>query len=920
MPHILEHTTLCGSKKYPVRDPFFKMLNRSTASYMNAWTASDWTMYPFSSENKKDIENLRSVYLDACFNPLLRKMDFKQEGWRLEHEDLNDPKSRIIFKGVVYNEMKGAFSDSSAWFCQRAQQHLLKGTAYENVSGGDPEYITDLTHELLVEFHRKHYHPSNGMFYSYGNGYPLEQHLSALSKQLEAYEKIEPSRTLFQAQLTKLERTERIFEKCQPDPMGDPERQGKLSVSFITNEPNDHYSCFVMKILSYLLVDGQASPMFKALIDTNLGSDFTANTGYDSSTLPTSFSVGLQGLKKEDFGKVEETIMDVLEKFSKQEFDMKRVEAVLHQIELNMKNKTSSFGLGLAQSIVSAWSLSDPSKDIDLSQSLKTSEFIERLRLDMKEDSRFFNKLVEQHMLNNNKLVFGMEPSAEYIEHLNDNEAKRLKDKVEKLSDTEKTKIFEEAHILKSQQETKTNNYCLPLLNVHEDIPKDGKSYPIDLSQISSFPVYWRKSKTNGITYFKSIHTSSSGLETETLKLLPLVTNLMGHLGTSSLSPAEFEEQIRQKTGGIHFSSFLSSAQNDSNKFQLGVSTSGYCLDKNLDVFYDLLALGWNETDFPKNVPKVKTLITSLSASLSNSVSDSGHRYAMRLAASKVSAFHRIGELQSGLTFVEYLNQLTDFESLTYELDKVLKNNIKTSFKSRYACIFDESQEENKKNIMKLTGALGNTPLQTPYDQNAFIEAETVDGSKDSSLLWLSLPFNTSFSAKAIKTVPVAHPDAIKLQVLAKLMTHYYLHREIREKGGAYGGGCAYSDGMFSFYSYRDPNPSNSVETYRKACEWVQSHKFTEEELNEAKLTIFGQMDAPISASSEGMAEFSNFITPEIRQKRRQALMEVTLEDVNDVARKYLSDNNPSCSVVLAPSDKAAPATSWVQDKASILA
>lgn len=188
LPHILEHTTLCGSTKYPVRDPFFKMLNRSLASYMNAWTASEHTAYPFCTANRQDYANLRDVYCDAVFFPKLSEFDFLQEGWRLEADDPQSPVSPLRFKGVVYNEMKGAFSDVESLFAQRLQQHMFQGSVYGHVSGGDPAAIVDLTHEHLVQFHRKHYHPSNALFYTYGDQ-PLAETLSYIDDKLKTFKR-----------------------------------------------------------------------------------------------------------------------------------------------------------------------------------------------------------------------------------------------------------------------------------------------------------------------------------------------------------------------------------------------------------------------------------------------------------------------------------------------------------------------------------------------------------------------------------------------------------------------------------------------------------------------------------------------------------------------------------------------------------
>jgi hypothetical protein len=216
VPHILEHTVLCGSKKYPVRDPFFKMLNRSMASYMNAWTASEHTAYPFCTANQQDYANLRDVYCDAVFNPHLSKMDFLQEGWRLEHADPANPDSQIQFKGVVYNEMKGALSDSESLFATRAQQRLFPGTIYGHVSGGDPPNIVDLTHEQLQEFHATHYHPSNALFYTYGN-FPLEESLSYIDSKLAQFNKGKAHKIAFPPSWTP-PKDHRIKLSCPLDP------------------------------------------------------------------------------------------------------------------------------------------------------------------------------------------------------------------------------------------------------------------------------------------------------------------------------------------------------------------------------------------------------------------------------------------------------------------------------------------------------------------------------------------------------------------------------------------------------------------------------------------------------------------------------------------------------------------------------
>lgn len=275
--HILEHTVLCGSEKYPVRDPFFKMLNRSLSTFMNAMTGFDYTIYPFSTQNPRDFSNLMSVYLDAVFFPNVDPRDFRQEGWRLENELVEDKNSPIVFKGIVYNEMKGALAETNDLFFTRMFQNMLPGTTYEHVSGGDPPNILDLTYEQLKNFHQTFYHPSNSYFFTYGN-LELEKHLKQINDTaLSRFQKSASNTSI--GEVKKFNSPKTVTIECPPDPMVEPDKQIKMSLSFLTNEINDINETFAMKILGSLLTDGQNSPMYQALIQSQIGSNFTAGTG-----------------------------------------------------------------------------------------------------------------------------------------------------------------------------------------------------------------------------------------------------------------------------------------------------------------------------------------------------------------------------------------------------------------------------------------------------------------------------------------------------------------------------------------------------------------------------------------------------------------------------------------------------------------
>lgn len=361
--HILEHVALCGSSHYPVRDPFFKMLNRSAATFMNAMTWDDQTMYPFSSQNSTDFYNLLNVYLDSCFSPLLTEFDFLQEGWRLEHKGQNT--SPVIFKGVVYNEMKGALADVNSLYQTRLQQALFQGTPYGFNSGGEPPEIPTLTHARLVEFHRERYHPSNANFYSYGS-FPVRRHMDVVETVIN---KIAPlSSTL--PPLSNIHRwmNPKTASVNGPlDPLASPDNQCKLSVAYLANQSSDSFEAFVAQILTKLLISGASSPMYKALIQSKLGAEYAPGTGFNPYTSHNTISFGLSGISKANCPKIEQAILDTLESCAKVGFSASRIDSTFHLVELALKSRTKMFGMNLGYSVLKTMLHNgDPLEAIDL--------------------------------------------------------------------------------------------------------------------------------------------------------------------------------------------------------------------------------------------------------------------------------------------------------------------------------------------------------------------------------------------------------------------------------------------------------------------------------------------------------------------------------------------------------------------------
>ncbi|KAF9395252.1 Mitochondrial presequence protease [Podila verticillata] len=889
VPHILEHTTLCGSRSYPVRDPFFKMLNRSMATFMNAYTASDYTLYPFSTTNPVDYKNLRNVYMDAAFFPHLRELDFKQEGWRLEHENPNDKTSPIVFKGIVYNEMKGQMADAGYLYWSKVQQYMFPGTTYANNSGGDPANITDLTHEELVHFHKTHYHPSNAKFYTYGN-FPLEDSLAFINTKLQEFSPITPP--VAEKVVKPFDSPRRVALTCPVDPMASPDKQAKMSVSFLTNKATDTFDGFALRILSDLLTDGHASPMYKALIESNLGSEYSANTGYDSSTFVSSISFGVQGMKQDNITQVEETIMKVLQQVKEEGVDPKRIEAIVHQMELGQKHKTSFFGMSLMQGLSSGWF--NGCNPVDL---LELNKNIERLKSEIAAGP-FFQNLISKYLLSNHhKLVFTMTPSPDYGAEVAANETTRLMGKTSVLTNADKETIYEQGQALLKNQEQVEDVSCLPTLKV-EDIAKKTKTYALEHSAVNSVPVQWRPTSTNGITYFRGVSVIP-GLTPELKQYLPLFTDSLTSLGTHKRAMSEIDDDIRLYTGGIRVAPFLSTNHSSIDSTEEGVSFSSYCLDRNQEHMYDLLGSLVRETNFD-NVDKLRTLIQGNASSLSNSVADSGHAFARTNAGSHLTPAGNASELYGGMTQVQFMNALSQREDLS-EVSQRLKEIAALAIKRsslRLALTCGEDQIPRNHDIAsQFVSRLDASPM------GSLPQPEFVPSFKNS---FFPLPYGINFTSMCLRGVPYTHEDGAKLQILGSLMSNLYLHREIREKNGAYGGGAGYSPtgGLFSFYSYRDPSPQKTLATYEESVRWVVDRaSFSDQELAEAKLSIFQRMDAPISAAEEGMVVFTEGITDEMRQTRREQLLKVTSEDVKDVASRYLL-GQPSSHCILGEKDQ----------------
>ncbi|CAB1423053.1 unnamed protein product [Pleuronectes platessa] len=524
VPHILEHTVLCGSEKYPCRDPFFKMLNRSLSTFMNAFTASDYTMYPFSTQNGKDFQNLLSVYLDAVFFPCLREQDFWQEGWRLENEEPTDPSSPLVFKGVVFNEMKGVFSDNERVYAQHLQNKLYPDHTYSVVSGGEPLVIPDLTWEQLKQFHATHYHPSNARFFTYGD-LPLEQHLQQIEEEaLSRFQRIEPNTDV------------------PPQPHWS--SPNSLCVSYLLGDITDTFEGFTVSLLSELMISGPNSPFYKALIEPKIGSDFSSVVGYDGSTKEASFSIGLQGMAEEDTERVKQIISQTMDHIIQNGFEEERIEALLHKIEIQMKHQSTNFGLSLASYIASAWN-----HDGDPVQLLQISGSVAKFKQALVDNPRFLQDKVKHYFKENtHRLTLSMSPDEAYLEKQAKAEEEKLQRKIQALSDSDRKEIYEKGLELLAAQSQTQDVSCLPALKMCDIEPKINPT-AVQMGSAGGVPVQFCEQPTNGLVYFRAM-CSLNTLPEDLRLYVPLFCSVITRMGSGDLDyratgPADGAEDRR---------------------------------------------------------------------------------------------------------------------------------------------------------------------------------------------------------------------------------------------------------------------------------------------------------------------------------------------------------------------------------------
>ena len=892
--HILEHTALCGSKKYPVRDPFFMMIRRSLNTFMNAFTSSDWTAYPFASQNKKDFNNLLDVYLDAVFFTRLDELDFLQEGHRIEFKEASNADSDLEYKGVVFNEMKGAMSSPVSVLWQEVSKYLYPTSTYHYNSGGEPQDIPDLTYQQLKDFHKTHYHPSNAVFMTFGD-IPVSEHQEKFEAQaLQYFEKLNVNISVkpekrYLAPVS-------VEEAYAYDAVGDESIEDKTHhvMSWLLGPCTSLDDMMKANLLSQVLFDNSSSPLRQALEKTDLGAAPSPLCGLEDSNYEMCFLAGIEGSKVENAQAFETLVLDVLNDVAANGIPHEKLEAVLHQLELSQREvggDSYPFGLQLILSgLTAAIHRSDPSSLLNL------DPVIESLREDIK-DPAFIKKLVGELLLENQHRVrLTLRPDENLSQRKEQAEKAHLASIKSALSDEDRQLVINRAQELEERQLQVDDPEVLPKVGL-DDVPDEMSIPEATALPISGIDSTIYKQGTNGLVYHEVV-CELPALTDDELAVLPYYSSCLTELGCGDKDYLQMQEIQSSVSGGIHAHHSIRAFTDDEQKVRAYYIISGKALNRNNKHLAELMCETLNNARFDE-AERITELITQMRSRRERSVTGSGHALAMTAAASGLSPVAQLSHKFGGLAGIKTLKALDDSHhdeaaiNKTMQLFKSIHEKIKASAKS-YMLTLEADKVDD---VVAQFESVWNENSSAAIDTFTLAEIK-----QKTEQMWIA---NTqvNFCAKAYPTVTMAHPDAAALSVLGGFLRNGYLHTAIREQGGAYGGGASHDTNIaaFKFYSYRDPRLAETLADFDNAISWVLDNQHEERQLEEAILGVIGSIDKPGSPAGEARSAFHNTLHGRSREKLqafRKQVLEVSLDDLKRVTETYLKNGEASTAVI----------------------
>ncbi|RKM21821.1 peptidase M16 [Moraxella catarrhalis] len=909
--HILEHVVLCGSQKYPVRDPFFSMVKRSLNTFMNAMTASDWTVYPFASQNKKDFFNLLSVYLDAVFFPNIHPLDFAQEGVRVEINQNNQPE----YHGIVFNEMKGAMSGEIDQLYYALMPQLFPTTTYHYNSGGDPAQIPKMTHEDLVAFHQTYYHPSNAIIMSFGNIAVDEIQAKIHDEALSHFDDIQrPAQgKKFTSVIEKpLSQPIQVYETYSAD--RDDKQMTHHVLAWLLPTITDPRLRLSLRLMEGVLVEHSGSPLRAYLESHPLAVAPSPLLGLDDSHYQMVFYAGVRGSEPEHTEALEKGILALLNQIADNPISQEVIETILHQIEIDQRHiggDSMPYGLTLMlEAFSTAVHGGDP---LDVWQ---IDEHLAWLKQQAGEPN-WIQNLIRQYLIDNpHRVRLTLSADTKKAARLVDEENQALATLDTTLSDDDKKNLLTQAAQLKARQAAPDDVSILPKVGL-EDIPSEvafTKGIKTTLSlDGETYPVHLYHTGTNGLYYYQVITPLTDKVADEVINnpLLPLYLTLLSEVGTNNYDARTFQAVQASHSSGVTARISQRTQLTDKESLSSYFVVATRALNRKLEAI-ELVSEVMNETVFGET-DRIRELLQQKQSSWQARLASAGHAYAMQTASSQMSRQARIEYAYSGLPALAALKsflasaQADDslWDTLCHRLSELHHTLISLPKQVLLVCeeqVSSDLLDEISKHISTKKTL---TPSQKVSQKLVFDTLDELLCQQDEpKTAWL-ISSNVYYNAAAYQATTSEHEDTPALMVLAPFLRNGYLHGAIREKGGAYGSGASFDSNAaaFRFYSYRDPHCAKTFAHFDKSIDWLLQTNHDTEQLHEAILGIIAGMDKPGSPAGEAVKSCFNELHHRDKawqQNLRAKILAVSIDDLKHVAQKYLK-NKPSHQAVLAP-------------------
>lgn len=876
VPHIIEHTTLCGSKKFPVKDPFIELAKGSLNTFLNAMTYPDKTVYPVASCNDQDFKNLMDVYLDAVFNPNITKYEeiFKQEGW---HYELTDKDDELKINGVVYNEMKGAYSSPDEVLSSQIYRSLFPDNTYSKDSGGNPEYIPKLTYEAYLDFYHKYYHPSNSYIYLYGDMDVVER-LVWLDKEylsLYDYKKVN-SEINKQPAFDEIKNVEAQYSITMDDSQ---ENKTYLSYNRVVGDTLDEMLYQAFDVLDYALVSSPGAPVKQALIDAGIGDDVYGS--YDAGILQPVFSFVAKNANASQADEFESIIENTLKEVVKTGINKEALLAGINSSEFKFREadfgqfpKGLLFGLNCLDS----WLFDDMKPFIHL-ECLGT---FAKLRKAV--DTDYFEKLIQEYLLDNTHgSSVTVKPKRGLGNEREEALAKELSDYKASLSDEEIKKLIEDTEHLKKYQEEPSSDEDLrklPMLT-RADMKKNAMPFSNIEDELLDVKVVRHDIESNGIDYISFLFDAGDFAQSE-LGYLGFFTNALGLVSTERYSYTDLANATNIYTGGISTGTASHPDIKDRNNFVFKFEVKLKVLEKNLDKALELMEQMLLSSDFT-DTKRLGELVAQIKARLQANLSSSGHLVA---AMRSMSSFSRYALYQDELKGVAFYRSICHIEKELSESPKSVSDKLAAIAKNLFA---------RNRMLISFTGnneAYGNAKPSLEKVIAGFNKMSAVGNQAE-------VHFNTAkeafidasqiqYVAKTGDFICEGYEYTGALRLLRIILSYDYLWINVRVKGGAYG--CMNTflrSGESYFVSYRDPNLSDTLDVYDRIPEYIKSFSPDERDMTKYIIGTFSALDTPMNPESKGSRSLSAYlegITYEQIQKERNEILNAQPEDIRRLA------------------------------------